>query len=139
VRRRNQSRGTSESPAPAINEIVVSKPTGCTSPLLLKVCAAGRPVVAGRPMRLTAPLDVTRIDGDGREITVVSVTMHDVVIARDTAPPRVASAATEGFRLRYRRMTYAGLPRSSPDVSQVVRDVWLPARPHWMPRWPREI
>jgi type VI protein secretion system component Hcp len=113
--------------APGINEIVVTKVTDCTSPLFFKVCATGRHVVAGKPVNLTVKLDVTRADGNGRETTVLSVTLHDVVIARDTTTPLRGgvSAATERFRLRYRRMTRSSLPRWSPDVSHVVRDAWL--------------
>jgi type VI protein secretion system component Hcp len=107
--------------APGANEIVVTKLPDAASPALFKVCAQGYHI-APEQSGIAATIDFTRADGKGGEATELSVMLHGVVMERDNKTPRGgAGAAAERYRIRYKKMTEANQPPSSPDVSHAVK------------------
>jgi type VI protein secretion system component Hcp len=107
--------------APGPNEIVVSKLPDAASPTFFKVCLQGRHL-APEQSAMTAMMDFTRAGGTSGEATDLSITLHGVVMEWDSKTLRgSAGAATERYRIRYTKMTYANQPPSSPDVSHAVK------------------
>ena len=107
---------------PAIRELAGAKPTDRASPLLAQSRATGRHRT-GQNKTFVARIDFTNADGRGNEITALSIALHDVTIGLDktTSVGAGAGAPVERYRLRYRKMTYANMSPSCPEVSQAGR------------------
>jgi hypothetical protein len=95
-------------------DFVASRVTACT--------VISRLSIEAMKAFLLVNIDFTRADGNGAETTELSITLHDVVMETDraTTPSGRGSASVERYRLRYKKMTYANMPQSSPDVSRAV-------------------
>jgi len=84
--------------------------------------ARAKPLRRNDPATLTAEIDFTRTHGGGAETTDLRALAHDVRIVRyERAVPSGSATPVERIVLRYSRMTHAGLPKSSPDISHQVR------------------
>jgi prepilin-type processing-associated H-X9-DG protein len=72
---------------------------------------------------MVVKIDFTSSSGKDAEKTELSIMLHDVVMEKDNTIPRSGSGsvAAERFRLRYKKMTYANMPPSSPDASLSVK------------------
>lgn len=97
---------------PPVSEIVITKLTDVHSTQFMPEDTGG----------IAAQVDFTRTHGRDGEITDLRILIHNVRIVRHERVARPGRATpVERMVLRYSKMTRAGGPKLSPDISHEVR------------------